>query len=84
MRDISLFERKSVSIIIEVFKTNIESIDDASRIKSILLKLLKAERVDFDLEDCDKVLRVEGKNFAAEEVICALNISGFECERLIY
>lgn len=74
---------EGMDIIIEVFKTNVDNHEDAHQIIDALSKLLNSIRVTIDLEDCDRVLRVEGKAFAAEEVITVLHLHGFDCELLI-
>ncbi|RFZ82905.1 hypothetical protein DYU05_12155 [Mucilaginibacter terrenus] len=67
---------------IEVFKTNV---DDAGR-SQMLIGLLKKHfpvcRINFDLEDCDKVLRVEGREFCPTRVIELIKLNGHYCEIL--
>jgi hypothetical protein len=36
-------------------------------------------KINFDLDDCDKVLRVEGRNFATEQVMHLVQENGFKC-----
>lgn len=74
---------EGMDIIIEVFKTNVDNHEDAQQIIDALSKLLNSIRVTIDLEDCDRVLRVEGKAFAVEEVTTVLHLHGFDCELLI-
>jgi hypothetical protein len=66
---------------VEVFKTNI-----AEEAKNYLLTLLQETfptfRIHFDLEDCDKILRVEGTDFSAEQIIETINVLGYTCEVL--
>lgn len=52
---------KHTIVQIEVFKTNIKNPKQANFLKSELLKIFCDLKVDFDLEDCDRILRVEGK-----------------------
>jgi hypothetical protein len=40
-------------------------------------------RVNFDLEDCDKVLRIEGPDFCPKRIIELLKLNGHHCEILI-
>lgn len=65
-----------------VFKTNIveRGIADSliQRISSIYPKAL----INFDLEDCDRVLRVEGNGINANAIIKTLQELGFECIEL--
>lgn len=64
---------------IEVFKTTVESSTDAE----ILLILLRSQdsslEVNFDLEDCDHILRVKGRQFCIPGIIALLTRHGFEC-----
>ena len=67
---------------IEVFKTNIETTGDAHSIIQMLVQLFPGSRVNFDLYDSDKVLRVEGNNFSAGDIVSLLSSEGFNCEVL--
>jgi hypothetical protein len=65
--------------IIEVFKTNVESANDASNIVNMLLGHFPGSKINFDLQDCDKILRVEGNNFSSDKIIVLLKENGFHC-----
>lgn len=67
---------------IEVFKTNIETKGDAHTIIKMLAQLFPGSRINFDLHDCDKILRVEGTNFSPGEIVNLLNGEGYNCEVL--
>jgi len=64
---------------VEVFKTTVSNNEEASTIKELLLKELSGIDIHFDLEDCDKILRVEGIDFSVEHIINILNGAGFHC-----
>ncbi len=67
---------------VEVFKTNVY---EEERSKALLQKLLvhfPNNKINFDLEDCDKILRVEGKNILPEKIREILNEEGHDCEIL--
>jgi hypothetical protein len=64
---------------IEVFKTNVEEACHAKNVVALLLHHFPNARINFDLHDCDKILRVEGENFAVEKVIGLVAESGFTC-----
>ena len=66
---------------IEVFKTNIENREEAERIRKLLLDQIPYSKVNFDLEDCDKVLRVEG-TVSPLEVIELVKEHSYQCESL--
>ena len=46
---------------VEVFKTNIETAEEAKQIGKHLLEFFPHSQINFDLEDCDKILRVDGQ-----------------------
>lgn len=48
---------------VEVFKTNEENYTDSEEILKTLKKKFPLLKINFDLDDCDKILRVEGKIF---------------------
>ena len=47
---------------IEVFKTNVQEFSEAQKLVALLRKHFPNSKINFDLDDCDKVLRVEGNN----------------------
>ncbi|WP_111309179.1 hypothetical protein [Confluentibacter sediminis] len=47
---------------IEVFKTNIASKSKAKEVLLMLNNKFPNYKVNFDLEDCDNILRIENKN----------------------
>jgi hypothetical protein len=67
---------------IEVFKTDVCD----ERKSGILLKTLRehfpGSRINFDLDDCDKILRAEGKDFLSAKIIELLQEEGHRCEVL--
>lgn len=68
---------------IEVFKTNVQKEQNAKRIITILLELLPGTKINFDLEDCDKILRVKNENnFNSNLIISKVEEAGFICQIL--
>jgi hypothetical protein len=67
---------------VEVFKTNVDQMSQACRLLSVLYQHFPESRINFDLEDCDRVLRVEGKNIPAEKVLTLVRENGFSCMEL--
>ena len=67
---------------IEIFKTNI----DKSGLSKILIKKLllhyPESSINFDHDDCDHVLRVEGDDICAEKIITLIIADGYRCEVL--
>jgi len=39
-------------------------------------------KINFDLDDCDRILRVEGENIAHEEIIELITLNGCQCNIL--
>lgn len=54
---------------IEVFKTNVSSEKNSKIIIDALHLLLPNAKINFDLEDCDKILKIESSSIAAHIVI---------------
>jgi len=50
---------------VEIFKTNVSNKKLAGRILRALQKQLPAFAFNFDLEDCDRILRAQGESVAA-------------------
>ena len=67
---------------IEVFKTNVEHASDANTIVHMLLQYFPGSRINFDLQDCDKILRVEGKDFSTQTILTFMKENGFYCSIL--
>lgn len=68
---------------IEVFKTDVQQPGTANLLIAKLMLLFPGCRVNFDLEDCDRVLRIEGKNICPEKTAQLLNASGYSCQMLV-
>lgn len=69
-----------MSASIEIFKTNVENAGDADRIVKSLLHAFPGRRINFDLHDCDKILRIEGSGFSIERLTAIVRRLGFDCE----
>ena len=67
---------------VEVFKTNIFKHEQAKLILSVLKSKYPDTKINFDLDDCDKILRVEGKKIKTGEITNLITSKGFECEIL--
>lgn len=44
----------------EIFKTNVQTEIEALLLTRLLGKIFSEAKINFDLEDCDKILRIEG------------------------
>jgi hypothetical protein len=67
---------------IEVFKTNVQEFSEAQKLVALLRKHFPNSKINFDLDDCDKVLRVEGNNLRIEKVMTLVTEKGFLCKVL--
>ena len=70
-------------LMVEVFKTNVPTKKKAKIMLSLLSKTYPALKINFDLSDCDKILRVQGKSISPEKIIELINANGFRCEILV-
>jgi hypothetical protein len=70
-------------MIVEVFKTNVHDMEISKKLVRQLLDRFPDNLVNFDMEDCDKVLRVEGRTIIPEKIIEILNANGYCCEVLL-
>ena len=68
--------------VIEVFKTDIHDTVQAGQITGLLQQRLPGCRIGFDLDDCDRVLRICGENIDTELVISLVTGHGFFCDVL--
>ncbi|MBW3545085.1 MAG: hypothetical protein KY428_05685 [Bacteroidetes bacterium] len=67
---------------VEVFKTNVRSATQAKKVMNVLLLHFPESQINFDLEDCDKVLRVEAEVCNPEKVMLLVQENGFACYSL--
>jgi len=67
---------------VEVFKTNVQKKAQSKMLLSILSEAFPAFKINFDLSDCDKVLRVEGDNIEALRILILVKEYGVKCEIL--
>lgn len=67
---------------IYVYKTSVRAKKDIQKLKPHLNVLLKHGNWNFDLEDCDKILRVDNDIEVSGLLVELLSINGFKCEEL--
>jgi hypothetical protein len=67
---------------VEVFKTDIKCELMAEKVKISLLQIWPHLKINFDLEDCDSILRVESELIPINEIITHLRKIGILCEIL--
>lgn len=67
---------------IAIFKTSVPNKKSVQKIKPLLNEVLPSSKWNFDLKDCDHILRVESTEITTTKVIEALKSRGFECIEL--
>lgn len=70
---------------VEVFVTNVAKKEDSVFLIHELEKILPHSEINFDLEDCDRILRIKGLSplpVAPGDVIACLGHHGFQCQTL--
>ncbi|MDE3253671.1 MAG: hypothetical protein KGO92_12760 [Bacteroidota bacterium] len=67
---------------VEVFKTNVRKKTDGKKLLGSLLEVFPTYTMNFDLSDRDKVLRIQGENIEALQIIIHLREYGYSCEPL--
>ncbi len=67
---------------VEVFKTNITDRASAALILEGLHNKIPNAKINFDLEDCDNILRVEDDHVSIQPIIELFQSQGFYCKVL--
>lgn len=67
---------------IEVFKTNVQEEPKAALLVQMLEEHFPGSHISFDLEDCDKVLRIKHNSIITQRVSHLLHEQGYYCEVL--
>jgi hypothetical protein len=65
-----------------VFKTSVKTKMQAKKLKPHIDEILPKAKWNFDLEDCDKMLRIDSEENIVLKIIGLLNIHEFNCEEL--
>lgn len=67
---------------LEIFKTNVETPQDADYLLRELRRTVSDGVINFDLEDTNRILRIE-INREISEIVCSLFVKqGFYCQKL--
>jgi hypothetical protein len=69
-------------MMVEVFKTNVERAEEARKLLEVLQQHFPGCHINFDLHDCDKILRVKHNGVNTSEIAQLVHQSGFICEEL--
>ena len=67
---------------VEIFKTNVDDHSQAQQIITLLKDHFPAFFINFDLHDCDKILRVKGDSIPINEIETIVASHGFYCSVL--
>jgi hypothetical protein len=67
---------------VEVFKTNVTSTREAKLVVQKLAEEFPKHRINFDLSDCDKILRVQGNDVLEIKIIGIVRSLNHKCEIL--
>jgi hypothetical protein len=67
---------------VEVFKTNVLKKTQSKMLLCVLSEAFPSFKINFDLSDCDKVLRVEGDSIETLSITILVKENGFRCELL--
>ena len=67
---------------VEVFKTNVQKKAQSKMLLYILSGAFPSSKMNFDLSDRDKVLRIEGDNIEALRIMILVKEFGIKCEVL--
>jgi hypothetical protein len=66
-----------------VFRTSVSGPEEVQRLQPVLNSILDhTGRWNFDLEDCDNILRVETSVLRPISISAVLHSAGYECEEL--
>lgn len=65
---------------VEIFKTNVTDHHNAVQVLLHLQPAFPGKMFNFDLEDCDCILRVEGTAIDISQILKAVHELGYSCE----
>ncbi|GGE96528.1 hypothetical protein [Flavobacterium limi] len=66
-------------MVVEIFRTNVQEEADKNHIINGIQTQFPAYKINFDLEDCDKILRVEGDELKPENIVEYVTHLGYVC-----
>lgn len=67
---------------VEVFKTNVRRKAQSKMLLCMLSRAFPLFKINFDLSDRDKILRIEGDNLETLKIMILVKEHGFTCEVL--
>ena len=70
-------------MMVEIFKTNVYAKSTAQKLIKVLKEHFPHFKINFDLQDCDRILRVEGYQLEIQKIKSIVNEKGFICEVIL-
>ena len=67
---------------IYVFKTVVKTKTQVKKLKPLINQIIPSDKWNFDLEDCDKILRIDCEENIVLKIVDLLNIHKFNCVEL--
>jgi hypothetical protein len=67
-----------------VFSTSVKEKRQVSKVTTLLTKVPAIAQWNFDLEDCDNILRIEADNVSPRYIEWLLIRAGIQCQELEY
>jgi hypothetical protein len=67
-----------------VFNTSVSEPKQVSKVNTLLTPIRAIEAWNFDLEDCDHILRIVAQNLSPQYIETVLQNAGIVCEELPY
>jgi hypothetical protein len=67
-----------------IFTTSIEKPEQVNEVKPLLTAVPAIKDWNFDLDDCDNILRIEANDISPRYIEALLHTAGFDCAELEY
>ncbi len=67
-----------------IFVTSVEKPEQVSEVKPLLTSVRAISQWNFDLEDCDNILRIEADDISPRYIESLLQTAGYDCRELEY
>jgi hypothetical protein len=65
-----------------VFKTSVSKRTHINKVRTLLKRIDAIDEWNFDLEDCDNILRIVADDISPRRIESVLQTAGFECQEL--
>ncbi|WP_259070035.1 hypothetical protein HDF24_24670 [Mucilaginibacter sp. X4EP1] len=67
-----------------IFTTSVEKPEEVNAVKPLFKSVPAISQWNFDLEDCDNILRIVADNISPRFIESLLHTAGFNCRELEY